>query len=386
MAWNEPGGGGKDPWGGGNNQGGPPDLDEVIRNVQSKVTQLFGNKGRGNNGSSGGSGSGGGGKIGAIGGGLIFIVVIIGWIASGIYIIQPAERGVVTQFGKYQSTSLPGPHWRLPWPIQTHEAVNVDQNRSVRMRNQSMLTRDENIVVIEMSVQYNVKNAEDFLFQVRDPDSTLQQVAESAVREVIGKNDMDFIITQGRNTIAEETLVIMQQFLDEYRTGILVNTVNFESAQPPEAVQAAFDDATKAREDEQRFINEAEAYANEIIPRARGTARQVLEEAKAYRTRVVKAAEGETNRFVALLSEYEKAPQVTRDRLYLDAVEQVLNNTNKVVIDVEGGNNLMYLPLDKLINQRQSGSSNSIDSDSSFALPTPSTPSGTLNRRSRESN
>ena len=284
--------------------------------------------------------------------------MIGGWLLSGIYIIQPAERGVITQFGKYTSTSLPGPHWRIPWPVQELERVNVDQNRSVRMRGQTMLTRDENIVEIDMAVQYNVKSAEDFLFKVRDPDATLQEVAESAVREVIGKNDMDFIITQGRDTIAAATKDNLQILLDDYQTGILVTTVNLESAQPPEAVQAAFSDAIKAREDEQRFINESEAYSNEIIPRARGNARQLLEEAKAYRTRVVKSAEGETKRFLSLLAEYEKAPRVTRDRLYLDAVEKVLNNTNKVVIDVEGGNNLMYLPLDKLINRSAPSVSN----------------------------
>ena len=380
MAWNEPGGG-KDPWGNGN-QGGPPDLDEVFRNVQSKVTNLFG-KGRG-----GGSSSGGPGKVGAVGGGVIAIILVTVWLLTGIYIIQPAERGVVTQFGKYHTTSLPGPHWRIPWPIQELETVNVDQNRSIRMRGETMLTRDENIVEIDMAVQYNVKSAENFLFKVRDPDLTLQEVAESAVREVIGKNDMDFIITQGRDLIAVNTKDNMQALLDEYESGLLVTTVNLESAQPPEAVQAAFSDAIKAREDEQRFINEAEAYSNEIIPRARGTARQLLEEAKAYRTRVVKSAEGETDRFLALLTEYQKAPQVTRDRLYLDAVEKVLNNTNKVVIDVEGGNNLMYLPLDKLITQGSTTRtpSSGFDDPDSFATPTPSTPSRTVNRRSRESN
>lgn len=295
---------------------------------------------------------------------------------------------MITQFGKYHTTSQAGPHWRIPWPVQALERVNVDQNRSVRMSGQTILTRDENIVEIDMAVQYNVNNAEDFLFNVRDPDATLQQVAESAVREVLGKNDMDFIITQGRDAIAGSTKDNMQTLLDEYQTGILVTTVNLESAQPPEAVQAAFSDAIKAREDEQRFINEAEAYSNGIIPRARGNARQLLEEAKGYRTRVVKAAEGETKRFLALLKEYQKAPQVTRDRLYLDAVESVLNSTNKVVIDVEGGNNLMYLPLDKLIGQKSNKPSevNSLDGDNQFSMPTPATQPSKVSRRSRESN
>ena len=381
MAWNEQGGN-KDPWGN-NGRGEPPDLDEVLRNVQSKVSSIFG----------GGKRSGelppkGPSRFGAFGIGLVLVLAAGVWLFTGIYIIQPAERGVITQFGKYHTTSLPGPHWRVPWPVQELDRVNTDQSRSVRMRGQTILTRDENIVEIDMAVQYNVNNAENFLFKVRDPDATLQEVAESAVRQVVGKNDMDFIITQGRDDIAAATKDSMQILLNEYQTGIQVTTVNLESAQPPEAVQAAFSDAIKAREDEQRFINEAEAYSNGVIPRARGNARQLLEEAKAYRTRVVKSAEGETHRFLALLAEYQKAPQVTRDRLYIDAVESVLSNTNKVVIDVEGGNNLMYLPLDKLINRRNNSrvGTGNLDIENEFSTPTSTTSSGTANRRSRESN
>jgi len=347
MAWNEPGGGNRDPWGGNRNDKGPPDLDEVFKNLQSKLGGIFGRRG-GGNGSGGGSG---GGRISSIGGTLIIVVALIAWMASGIYLIQPAERGVVTQFGRYVATTTPGPHWHLPWPIQSVEKVNVDQIRSVLMRKQSMLTRDENIVEIDLSVQYNIKSAEDFLFRVRNPDATLQQVAESAIREVIGGNDMDFIITQGRDAIAAGTKERAQITLDDYSTGLFLTTVNLEAAQPPEPVQAAFSDAIKAREDEQRFINEAEAYANEIIPRARGDAREILEQSKGYRTRVTKSAEGEANRFTALLREYEKAPGVTRDRLYIDAVESVLSRSSKVLVDVESGNTLMYLPLDKLINR-----------------------------------
>lgn len=392
MAWNEPGGGNRDPWGGNRNDKGPPDLDEVFKNLQNKLGGLFGRRGGG----SGGSSSGGGG-LGSMGATVVVVIAAIAWLASGIYLIQPAERGVVTQFGEYAATTTPGPHWHLPWPIQSVEKVNVDQIRSVRMRQQSMLTRDENIVEIDLSVQYNIKNAEDFLFKVRNPDATLQQVAESAIREVIGANDMDFIITQGRDAIAGGTKENAQVILDEYATGIFLTTVNLEAAQPPEAVQAAFSDAIKAREDEQRFINEAEAYANEIIPRARGDARQALEQAKGYRTRVTKSAEGEANRFTALLGEYEKAPGVTRDRLYIDAVESVLSRSSKVVVDVEGGNNLMYLPLDKLIGRGSdsAGADNRSvrpgSSASSLGLPEAEfTPSSSLlrnddrSRRSRE--
>lgn len=358
MAWNEPGGD-KDPWGKKNEQG-PPDLDEIFKNFQSKLSAIFG---KGKPPSVGGSGSNF--NLSGVGLGLILAVVVIVWLGSGIYIIQPAERGVVTRFGKFTETTLPGPHWRIPWPIESLSRVNVDQNRSIRMRSQAMLTQDENIVEIDLAIQYNIKSPEKLLFNVRNPDSTLQQVAESAIREVIGKNDMDFIITQGRDEIASNTETLMQETLDAYETGLNVTTVNLESAQPPEAVQAAFSDAIKAREDEQRFINEAEAYSNEIIPQARGEAKSILEAAKGYRVKVVKASEGESIRFLKLLGEYNKAPEVTRDRLYIDTMERVLSNSSKVLIDVEGGNNLMYLPLDKLMDNSRSNSSRTTSSFSS---------------------
>ncbi len=358
MAWNEPGGD-KDPWGKKNEQG-PPDLDEIFKNFQSKLSALFG---KGKLPSVGGSG--GGFNISGIGLGLIIAIVVIVWLGSGIYIIQPAERGVITRFGKFTETTLPGPHWRIPWPVENLSRVNVDQNRSIRMRSQAMLTQDENIVEIDVAIQYNIKSPEKLLFNVRNPDSTLQQVAESAIREVIGKNDMDFIITQGRDEIASNTETLMQETLDAYETGLNVTTVNLESAQPPEAVQAAFSDAIKAREDEQRYINEAEAYANEVVPQARGEAKSILESAKGYRVKVVKASEGESIRFLKLLGEYNKAPEVTRDRLYIDTMERVLSNSSKVLIDVEGGNNLMYLPLDKLMDNGRSNSSRTTSSFSS---------------------
>lgn len=366
MAWNEPGGE-KDPWGKKNDQG-PPDLDEVFKNIQSKLSGLFGGSKTPSSGSSGGGFNFSGTAIG-----FIVAIVVIVWLGSGIYIIQPAERGVITRFGEYQASTLPGPHWHIPWPVEKLWRVNVDQNRSLRLRSQSMLTQDENIVEIDIAIQYNIKNPEDYLFKVRDPDATLQQVMESAIREIIGKNNMDFIITEGRNEIATRTEALIQATLDEYGTGLNVTTVNLESAQPPEAVQAAFSDAIKAREDEQRFINESEAYANEIIPQARGEARSILEEAKGYRARVVKASEGESIRFLNLLREYEKAPQVTRERLYIDSLEGVLVNSSKVLLDVEGGNNIMYLPLDQLLGSARSSltpnsspfSSGSSDSSSS---------------------
>ncbi|MDO6459920.1 FtsH protease activity modulator HflK [Granulosicoccaceae sp. 1_MG-2023] len=356
MAWNEPGGSNdQDPWGNrkNNGSGGPPDLDEVFKNLQNKFGGLFGRRGGGSSG-----GSGGAGNIGPRGFLIIGAVIAVFWLASGIYIIQPAERGVVTRFGKFSETTGPGPHWHWPWPVAALERVNVDQIRSVRLRSQPMLTKDENIVEIDMSVQYNISDAAKYLFNVRSPDLTLEEVAESAIREVIGQNNMDPIITQGRSAIAQSTLENMQEIMENYGTGILVTTVNLESAQPPEAVQAAFSDAIKAREDEQRYINESEAYANEVVPRARGDARRILEQAKAYRTEVVKAAEGESARFLALLNEYKKAPEVTRDRLYIQSLENVLQNSSKILLDGgEGSNNLMYLPLDKLMQQGGTGTS-----------------------------
>jgi len=289
------------------------------------------------------------GKLGSIG--LIAAAVVLGvlWLLSGIYIIQPAERGVVLQFGEYKKTTQPGPHWHVPWPIQTLERVNVDQNRSVELKSQEILTKDENIVEIDLAVQYNIKEASEYLFNVVDPDTTLRQAAESALREAVGQTLMDSVITEGRDVIANDTSEQIQRILDGYNAGMRVNAVNLERAQPPEEVQAAFSDAIKAREDQERFISQSEAFKNELLPQARGDAVIALEQARAYKAQVVNAAQGEANRFESLLAEYEKAPEVTRERLYIESLEAVLSNSSKVMVDVEGGNNLMYLPLDKLM-------------------------------------
>ncbi len=351
MAWNEPGGNNNDPWGNKKNDGGPPDLDEVFRNLQKKLEGLFGTKrsGGGGGSSSGGSGMGFPGKLGSIGILALLSIGLILWLLSGIYIIQPAERGVVQQFGKYVKTTQPGPHWRIPWPIQKHERVNVDQNRSEELKSQEILTKDENIVEIDLAVQYNIKDAAQYLFSVVEPDSTLRQAAESALRETVGTTLMDQVITEGRGIIQTDTKDKIQETLDNYNTGIQVTAVNLQSAQPPEAVQAAFSDAIKAREDQERFINESEAYKNGLLPQARGDAVIALEEARAYKAQTVNAAQGEAARFESLLTEYTKAPEVTKQRLYLESLESVLSNSSKVMVDVEGGNNLMYLPLDKLM-------------------------------------
>ena len=368
MAWNEPGGNDNDPWGNRKKDaGGPPDLDEVFKNLKNWFDSLAGKKGGGANRSGASSGGTGlpGGNIGGKGLALLASVLGIIWLASGIYVIQPAQAGVVMQFGAYVKTTTPGPHWRIPFPIQTVEKVDVEEIRSAKLVNQLILTQDENIVDIDLAVQYNIKSAEDYLFNVRGPDRTLEEVVESAVREVVGSTDLESVLTTGRDVVWNTTLGSLQEVLDDYKSGIFVTAVNLERAQPPEQVQAAFSDAIKAREDKERFINEAEAYSNEVLPRARGDAQRALEESEAYKTRVQQAAIGESERFLSLLTEYSKAPDVTRERLYLEAMESVLGNTSKVLMDNEGGNSMMYLPIDQLVNQSKTRtSSGTLNGDS----------------------
>lgn len=363
MAWNEPGGSGKDkdPWGGGggDNQG-PPDLDEVVKKMQDKFGALFGRGGSGQ--TPGGGGKGGG--ISSAGIGLILVVAALVWAVAGIYTVEEGKRGVVLQFGKYIKTTMPGLQWVPPF-IQSYEIVDIENVRDARIGYRSegstgrrsasieeeslMLTQDENIVDIHLAVQYKIKSASDYLFKITDPDDTLRQATESALREIIGKNNMDFVLTQGRSEIAARVQELIQAILDRYGSGLVVTSVNMQDAQPPEPVQAAFDDAVKAREDEERLKNEAEAYANDIIPRARGKAARAEEDSQAYKEQVIAQAKGETARFTQILAEYKKAPEVTRKRLYIDAVESVMSRSSKVVVDIEGGNNLMYLPLDKMM-------------------------------------
>ena len=362
MAWNEPGGGGnKDPWGqgGGGNQG-PPDLDELIRKLQAKFGGLFGGARKGGGGGGGvATGGGGGGFVGI---GLLLGVAFLVWLASGIYIIDEGKRGVVLRFGEFHTITGPGPHWRIPFPVDAVEVVDVEQRRFEEIgyrttagrsvvvpREALMLTRDENIVNVQMAVQYQVSDPRQFLFNVRDPRQSLQQAAESALREVVGKSNMDFVLTEGRSDVVMQVRGLMQDMLDEYQAGLLVSEVSMQDVQPPEEVQGAFSDAIRAREDEQRFKNEAEAYSNDIIPRSRGQAARVLEEANAYKETVVARAEGEAHRFSLLLAEYQLAPEVTRKRLYLETMEEVMQRSSKVLVDVKDGNSLMYLPLDRMI-------------------------------------
>jgi membrane protease subunit HflK len=355
MAWNEPGGSGnKDPWGGRGDQG-PPDLDEVVKKLQEKLGSIFGGGPKGE--------GGGGGKSGTLGFGLIAAVLLIVWAVSGFYTVEEGRRGVVLQFGAYKETTMPGLRW-YPRFIQSVEIVDIEQIRGINIgmlsgvgtrpgagisRESLMLTQDENIVDLKLAVQYKVKSASDYLFNVKDPEDTLKQATESAIREIIGKSKMDYILKEGRTEITAQGRELIQEILDRYKTGLLVTSVNMQDAQPPEPVQDAFADAVKAREDSERLKNEAEAYSNDILPKARGNAARQLADAAAYKSKVVADAQGEAARFEHILKEYKKAPEVTRKRLYLEAVESVMDKSSKVLVDVKGGNNLIYLPLDRMM-------------------------------------
>jgi membrane protease subunit HflK len=362
MAWNEPGGG-RDPWGSSGDQG-PPDLDQVIRNLQSKLGGIFGRGGSPGGGRP--SGAGGGGVSGR-GVGLIVGALVVLWAVAGFYIIDPAEEGVVTRFGKYVRTEGAGPHW-LPYFVEAVQKVNVQQVRTAEIGFRSsgrtqgvvgseslMLTQDENIIDVKFAIQYRVKDAREFIFNAVDPDRLLRDVTESSVRETVGRSSMDFVITEGRSAVSASVQDLAQATLDSYRVGLVVTSVNMQDAQPPAQVQEAFYDAVKAREDEIRFRNEAEAYANEILPKARGDADAMREQAAAYRARVVAVAEGDASRFGSVLEEYRKAPKVTRERLYLDTMEAVLSNSSKVVLESQGSGNLLYLPLDRLMERPRAG-------------------------------
>lgn len=356
MAWNEPGGGNKDPWSGksGGDQG-PPDLDEVVRKLQEKLGGLFGGDGSGGgNGGGGGLGTGGGGgRLAARTVGIIIGVLVLAWLATGIYIVGPAERGVVLRFGKYVDTTEPGPHWIIPYPIETVDKVNVDEVSSFS-HEASMLTKDENIVDVELTVQSLVQDPAQFLFQDQNPERSIKDATETVVRKTIGGSKLDFILTEGREAIETTIRERVQELMNLYKTGLKVTSVNMQPAKPPEGVKEAFDDAIKAREDKQRSENQAEAYANQVLPQARGEAARVSADAKAYRDKVIAEAEGEASRFTSVLDAYLKAPEVTRQRLYLDTMQEVMTGTNKVVIDVkEGAGNMLYLPLDQLAKQRQ---------------------------------
>jgi membrane protease subunit HflK len=356
MAWNDPDWGKK-------NSGGPPDLDELWRRFNQKLNTVFGKK-VGGGGPTGGSPMSGG-KM-AAGLGLIPMLVILIWLGSGFYIVNEGERGVVLRFGKFVETTQPGPRWHLPSPIESAEVVNLQQVRTVEvgyranvkskmLKESLMLTDDENIIDIQFAVQYILKSPEDFLFNNRHPDEAVHQAAETAIREIVGKSKMDFVLYEGRAEIAARAAKLMQDILDRYKTGISISKVTMQNAQPPEQVQASFDDAVKAGQDRERAKNEGQAYANDVVPRARGAASRLLQEADGYKQRVIANAQGDASRFKQILVEYSKAPKVTRDRMYLDTIQQMMTNSSKVLVDQKGGNNMLYLPLDKLIQSTGAG-------------------------------
>ncbi|MGD8514106.1 MAG: FtsH protease activity modulator HflK [Granulosicoccaceae bacterium] len=350
MAWNEPGGSkDRDPWGNRNQDQGPPDIDEVVKKMRDKFGGLFG----------GGRGSGSGGQNA----GGIFSIIVLGlviWLVYDVtYIIDPAERGVVLRFGKYVDSLQPGLNLRLPRPIEQVYRVNVDTVRTTEIglsRAESyMLTQDQNIVDIQFNIQYRIKDPRAYLFNDVAPNESLRHATESAVRETVGKNDMDFIIKDGREIVGSNAGELVQKIVDDYGTGILITQFNMQKAKEPEEVREAFADAVKAQADEERYKNEADAYQREVLGKAQGAMQRTLQDAEGYRARVVESATGEAKRFAQILTEYEKAPEVTRERLYIEAMEAVLANSTKVMTDTQGSNNLLYLPLDQLM-RRQSAS------------------------------
>jgi len=351
MAWND------------NNNQTPPELDEVIKDFKNKFNSTFGGGSSGNSGAS--KAAKGSFKY-------IFILAFIVWMATGIYIIDPAERGVVLRFGAFQSSTTQGPHWHIPYPVESVYKVNVEQVRSAEIgfRNAQnsysggvsseslMLTRDENMVDVKLAVQYKIADAQAYLFNVSNPEMTLSHVIQSVIRQVVGDNTMDHVLTTGRDQVAQEVKTASQALLNDYGLGLLITAVTMQDAQPPVQVKASFDDVVKAREDEQRYINEAKAYANDIVPKARGASQRLLAEAEAYKSQIVSKSEGEAYRFTQILNEYSKAPGVTKERLYRETLEEVLSSTNKVIVD-SSANSLMYLPIDQLINSSRTSRSSS---------------------------
>jgi len=381
MAWNDP------QWGK-NNNAGPPDLDELWRRFNKKLNSLFAGKGGGG----GASDSGPGTPKNLIG--LVLGLVFLVWIASGFYIVDSGSKGIVLRFGQYTETTEPGARWHLPWPIESHEIVNVSSVRTLevgysgsaknkKLSEALMLTDDENIVDLQFAAQYILKDAKDYLFNNQFDDDTeiVKQAAETAMREIVGKSKMDFVLYEGRAEVAARAKKLMQVILDHYKTGISISQVTLQNVQPPEQVQAAFDDAVKANQDRERLKNEAQAYANDVVPRARGAASRLQQESQGYRQAVIANSEGEASRFSQIESQYKKAPVVTRERMYLDSMQDVMNNTSKVVVDQKGGNSLLYLPLDKLQQMAtQPAAPQAPETGSSQPKSTPSTSDDTLSR------
>jgi len=358
MAWNDPGNG-KDPWKRDGDE--PTDLDRMVRDWRRRLGNLLG--------------GGGGGRPGGSGGGYaLAILLLVAWAATGFYRVDEAERGVVQRFGAYTVTTLPGWHWHIPYPVETVNLVNAFAVSNYSYKTE-MLTADEQYVYIEMVVQYRRTDPVKYSFEVVDPEQTLQDVTESALREVVGTTSLEVLVTTSRDQIASRTSQVLQNTLDNYGAGITVTSISLETVNYPSSVQEAVDDAQKARNDSERYALEADEYARDVVPKAEGKAARIVEDAKAYHDRVIADAEGEAARFEALLTEYEKAPRVTRERLYLDALEDVYGRSNKVFLDAEGSGNLLYLPLDKMFQQsgsRQMNSTGTRDADTSAAPPSSS--------------
>ncbi len=402
MSINDPQWGRGSGSGGGGKNSGPPDLDELMRNFNQKISALFGRKG----GSSGGGDRGPGrpsfAQYGG-GAGLLIGLVFLVWLASGFYIVDASQRGMVLRFGKFVEETAPGPHWHLPFPIETAEIVNLSQVRTIEIGSRNggkskvpkeslMLTDDANIIDIQFAVQYVVKNPQEFLFANRAPEDSVLQAAETAIREIVGKNTMDLVLYKGRAQITSDAQKLTQEILDRYRTGISISKVTMQNAQPPEQVQAAFDDAVKAGQDGERQKNEGQAYSNDVVPKAEGAAARLTQEAEGYKQRVMERAEGDASRFRQIVTEYNKAPGVTRDRLYIDAMQEIMTNTSKVLVDQKGGNNLLYIPLDKLMQMTGPGTVPPVDamskpaetSPGAEALPSASRSRDALRSRERE--
>lgn len=373
MAWNEPGGKDKDPWGGGRGKNdGPPDLDEAFKKLQEKLNGLFGGGSGGGGSSSGGSGNFGGILV------VVLVLAVVIYGVAGFYQVDAKERAVVLQFGAFKEIKDPGLSWNAPIVTEVVK-VNVTEEKQYPSSG-LMLTQDESIVELPITVQYNVVEVKDYVLNVRDPEVSLRHATDSALRHVVGSTDLNQVLSEGRQKIAAEVKLRLQTYLDSYGAGILVRDVNIQEGRPPEEVRSAFDDVIKAKEDEERLKNQAQAYSNEVIPKARGSAQRMLEESEAYRAEVIARAEGETDRFERLLTEYQRAPGVTRERLYIETMERVMGSTSKVMVDVQGGNNMLYLPLDRMV-QPGSGNTGVSQQTNVRELPRTLEPSPTPNIR-----
>ncbi|MDD5299805.1 MAG: FtsH protease activity modulator HflK [Gallionella sp.] len=386
-----------DPQWGNKGNSGPPDLEELLRKLNAKVAALMGGKGGAGK---GGPGQPGGGSpmqnfSGSLG--LIAAIAALIWLGSGFYIVDASQRGVVLRFGKKVDVTQSGPRWHLPFPVESVEIVNLSQVRTVEvgyrdnvknkmLKESLMLTDDENIIDIQFAVQYFLSDPADYLFNNRMPDENVRQAAETAIREVVGKNKMDYVLYEGREQVAAAATKLMQEILDRYKSGILISKLTMQNAQPPEQVQAAFDDAVKAGQDRERQKNEGQAYANDVVPRAKGTAARLIQESEGYKQSVIANAEGDASRFKQILVEYEKAPGVTRERMYIDMMQQVMGNISKVMVDQKNGNSLLYLPLDKLMESaRATGATTEASAAAAPAPVTSQSSDNTAAQRARDS-